>query len=179
MFGDIFQVLMVTACGLVGSALILRIYLQWLGIDQRNPLSQFCLALTDWLVRGLSAFLPSRGRLDGASLLALLLVAFAYELGMLWLGRLTGVRPGLLLLAAMFTILRWALQLGFWLLLIGALISLVNPQAPLAPVVNVLTRPMLMPLRRLGLKTRGLDMSALLALLLITIALMVLDRVPL
>ena len=45
---------------LLGSLLVLRAYMGWLGMPGRNPLAQFTLALTQWIVGPISRLLPRR-----------------------------------------------------------------------------------------------------------------------
>jgi len=60
------------------------------------------------------------------------------------------------------------------LLIIEAVFSWVNPQAPLAPVVRALNEPLLRPLRRIIPLVGNIDLSPLAALLLLQIVLQVL-----
>ena len=61
-------------------AFLLRVLLQLVRADFRNPLAQAVLALTNWLVMPLRRLLPPVGRFDTASLVALLAVQFAATL---------------------------------------------------------------------------------------------------
>jgi YggT family protein len=72
-------------------------------------------------------------------------------------------------------LLRWALYLLMFVLVVNALFSWVNPHAPLAPTFDVLTRPMLAPLRRWIRPVGGVDLSPMVLMLLILIGLSVLD----
>jgi len=58
-------------------AFLLRVLLQVVRADFRNPLAQAVVALTNWLVLPLRRVLPPVGRVDTASLVALLVVQFA------------------------------------------------------------------------------------------------------
>src|SRR6188508_3376034 len=61
-------------------AFLLRVLLQLVRADFRNPLAQAVIALTNWLVLPLRKVLPPVGRFDTASLVALLAVQFAATL---------------------------------------------------------------------------------------------------
>jgi YggT family protein len=175
---DILQMLLATATGLLGTALILRLYLRWLGVAPNNPLSQFCLVLTNWLAHPFGAARPRAGRLDSAVVVALVAVAVTNVLGLWWLNHLRLARPSVVAVAVAVTMLRWTLQLGFWLVVLNLLMSMINPYAPLAPLVERLTRPLLAPLRRLGLRAGGFDLAPMLAMALIGVAMLVTDRLP-
>lgn len=67
-----------------------------------------------------------------------------------------------------------AILFGFMaLLIIEAIFSWVNPNAPLAPFVRALNEPLLRPLRRVIPLVGGIDLSLLAALLLLQVAQMV------
>jgi YggT family protein len=84
--------------------------------------------------------------------------------------------PGLLG-AALVTVARWALNLIVWLTLIQAVLSWINPMAPIMPVLRTLTAPLLEPIKRIMPNLGGLDLSALVLLVLAQVAMMVLNRV--
>ena len=84
--------------------------------------------------------------------------------------------PGLLG-AALVTVARWALNLIVWLTLIQAVLSWINPLAPIMPVLRTLTAPLLEPIKRIMPNLGGLDLSALVLLVLAQIAMMVLNRI--
>ncbi|MCA3214737.1 MAG: YggT family protein [Burkholderiales bacterium] len=67
---DIARLLIETTAALLGVTLLLRAYMNYVGMPGRNPFAQFVLALTDWLVRPLRRVIPSAGRIDSASLVA-------------------------------------------------------------------------------------------------------------
>ena len=58
-------------------AFLLRVLLQIVRADFRNPLAQAVVALTNWLVLPLRRVLPPIGRADTASIVALIAVQFA------------------------------------------------------------------------------------------------------
>jgi YggT family protein len=62
------------------------------------------------------------------------------------------------------------------LLVIEAIFSWVNPHAPLAPLVGALNDPLLRPLRRVVPPLGGLDLSMLVALILLQIAKYLVDQ---
>jgi YggT family protein len=63
------------------------------------------------------------------------------------------------------------------LLIIEAIFSWVNPQAPLAPFVRALNEPLLRPLRRVVPLVGGLDLSLLVALIVLQVAQMVVGMI--
>jgi YggT family protein len=161
-----------TAATFLGALLLLRAYMNWLGMPGRNPLAQFVLALTDWLVRPLRRIIPAAGRFDTASLVAALLVAIlALALESLIAAGLVHWNRTLLL--APITLLQWALNLVFWLTIIYVLLSWLNPHAPMAPAISMLVRPFLAPFQRIIPPVGGFDLSPLILLVVVQILLLV------
>jgi len=66
--------------------------------------------------------------------------------------------------------LNWILWSLMLLLIVEVVFSWINPHAPAAPFVRALNEPLLRPLRRVIPPLGGLDMSVLVALILLQIA---------
>ena len=114
-------------------------------------------------------FARNRGALVGACLIALLAAC-------VWAapsGFSVGIGP--ILLRAVVWVLKWAVYLVAGLVLVQAILSWVNPQAPIAPTLDRLTQPLLMPIRRLVPSVGGVDLSPLVLLILAQVALALLD----
>jgi YggT family protein len=171
----IIHLLLNTAAALFGGALLLRVYLSWVRIASHNPLVQFSWALTEWLVKPFRTLLPARTRLDWPCVAAALTVALVFVV----LLRVIGIGPALdwslLVPQVLGLVVRWALYMLQVLVFIYALLSLVNPHAPLAPTFDLLTRPLLAPFRRALPLLGGFDLSPIAFLVLIQALLMVLE----
>jgi YggT family protein len=169
------HLLIETLAALFGVALMLRAYVNWLGLPGRNPLVQFVLALTNWLVGPLRRVTPAVGRIDSASLIAAALVAFLalvlnYALlapAALW------PWPSMPLLV-LSKLLRWALYLVMWVTILHAVLSWLNPFAPAAPALAVLARPFMAPFQKIIPPIGGVDLSPLLVVLLVNLLLILL-----
>ena len=165
---------------LIGAAL-LRAWMNRLRINMSAQPGAFVMAVTDWLVKPLRRALPkavAQSRVDWASLLAALLLALLYAL--LWaalVGALLNLSAAMLpalLLTGLKMLLRVALQLAFAVVLVYALISWLQPGSPMYGLLGRLAEPLLAPLRRFIPAIGGIDLSALVLLLLLQIGLMVL-----
>ena len=130
--------------------LLLRFHLQWLRAPMRNPLGEFIMAITDFLVLRARRFIPAMRGLDVATLL----LAFGVE--MIYLTLMLSVQgvsfdnfplPGLLAWTAV-KLLKISLYLLMAALFVQAILSWFNPQTPVAGLLTAVTRPFLMPLRR-------------------------------
>lgn len=177
MFVQILLFILDTVCGFLTLALLVRFAMQWARTPFRNPLGQFIVAVTDWMVRPLRRKVPGLFGLDLASLLLAWLWQVAYQGIALGLsGLLSAVSPAPILVVAMLAALDVA-KIGLYLMigavLISAVFSWVNPHAPLAGVFDTLTRPLLRPFRRVIPPIGGVDLSPLALLLVLQIALFI------
>ncbi len=162
--------------GLLVGACVLRAWMQVRRIGGANPVGTFVMSLTDWIVRPLRRIVPGYKGIDWASLVAAFFitsVAAAIELGL----RFGGLPPpDLLLCLTLVWLVKWILYLAQLMILIGAVLSWVNPFSPILPVFDALTGPFLAPLRRILPRSGRVDFSPLIALLLIQIALIVVNQ---
>jgi YggT family protein len=144
--------------------LLLRFHLQWLRAPLRNPVGEFIMVLTDFMVLRTRRFVPSVRGLDSASLLLALLIEMLYLTGFLWAQgfSLHGFPlPGLLALAAV-KLLKISLYLLMASVFAQAILSWVNPHSPVAPLLTSATRRFLQPLRRIVPILGSVDLSPLL-----------------
>jgi YggT family protein len=177
MLAQIILFILDTVCGFLTLALLVRFALQWARASFRNPLGQFIVAVTDWMVRPVRRVVPGLFGLDLASLLLAWLWQVIYQGIALGLsGVLFAVTPApalVVLLLAALEVAKIGLYLVMGAVLVAAVFSWVNPYAPLAEVFNSLTRPLLRPFRRLIPPVGGVDLSPLALLLVLQIALFV------
>ncbi|MDO8812626.1 MAG: YggT family protein [Gallionella sp.] len=144
--------------------LLLRFHLQWLRAPLRNPIGEFIMVFTDFMVLRTRRFVPSVRGLDSASLLLALLVEMLYLTGFLWVQGfpLHGFPlPGLLALAAV-KLLKISLYLLMAAVFAQAILSWVNPHSPIAPLLTAATRRFLQPLSRIVPVLGSVDLSPLL-----------------
>lgn len=184
----ILSFLLETLFFLLIAAALLRAWMNWVRVNMTSQPGSFVMAVTDWLVKPLRRVLPRsamQSRVDWASVLAAALLAVAYALlwGLLF-GLLLGGAPwtaGIgplalltLLSFALKMLIRVALQTLFILVLGFAILSWVQPGSPAYALLGRLTEPLLAPLRRVIPQVGGVDLSALVLIVLIQIALMIL-----
>ena len=184
MLTRILAFLLETAFFMLIAAALLRAWLNWLRVSMTGQPGSFVMALTDWLVKPLRRSLPkalTRSRVDWASVIAAALIALAYAL--LWwllLGAQAsdaGFDPAVvieLLWIAVKMLLRVTLQILFILVLGYAILSWVQPGSMVYGLLARLTEPLLAPLRRVIPTIGGVDLSALVLMLVLQIGMMVL-----
>jgi len=161
----ILQLIVDTVAGVLGGVLLLRFWMQVIRVRPPASIGQFTFTLTDWLVRPLRRIVPGMGGYDWASLIGAFLVVLAASAVMLladWSGQHV-------LVYAIYRILNWIIYGFMGLLIIEVVFSWINPHAPLAPFVRALTDPLLRPLRRVIPPLGGLDITVLVALILLQI----------
>ena len=166
-----------TVCGFLTLALLVRFAMQWARVPFRNPLGQFIVAVTDWMVRPVRRLIPGLFGLDMASLFLAWLWQVAYQgIALGFTGVLLAVSPAPTFVVAALALLevaRISLYLVIGAVIVSAVFSWVNPYAPLAEVFNTLTRPLLRPFRRYIPPVGGVDLSPLALLLVLQVALFV------
>jgi YggT family protein len=157
------------------AACLLRAWLIAAGMTMVVQPGRFVVAVTDWLVQPLRRVLPrglALGRWDAACLIAAVVLSLAY--GGLWtaaaLANMGGSVSGAVMLAAvpvaaLKMLLRVVLQGLFYMLLMYAVLSWVQPQSPAFGVLSRLLEPVLSPFQRAIPRIGGLDLSALVLML--------------
>lgn len=168
----ILQLIVDTVASVLGGVLLLRFWMQVIRVRPPASIGQFTFTLSDWLVRPLRRLVPGMRGYDWASLIgAFLVVLLASSLILL-----AGASFQAVLLLALFRFCTWILYGFMGLLIIEVIFSWVNPSAPLAPFVRALTDPLLRPLRRVIPPLGGLDMTVLVAFILLQILLYLLRQ---
>ena len=150
--------------------LLARFMFQWLRVPFRNPAGDFLLATTSWLVLPARRIVPSAAGLDLATaLLAWLL----QSLGLWAQAEIAGAQPGVLALAAVAAVdlLRDALYIMVFAVIVQAVLSWVNPYTPIGPAFDALTRPFLRPLRRHVPPIGNVDLTPLILLVILEVLL--------
>ncbi len=161
---------------LVGSACLLRAWGNRVPGSLRSQLGMFVMAITDWIVKPLRKFMPSNKGIDWSSIAAAFLIALVLAsifLVMNTAGRIPNF--GLVFMLALLWLVKWALYTAIGLLILMAVLSWVNPNAPMAPTINQWTQPMLAPIRKVLPTVGGFDLSPLVVILLIQVVLMLVE----
>ena len=147
-------------------AFLLRVVMPLVRADFRTPLGEAVLRFTSPLVMPLRKVLKPAGRLDIASIAALLLVQFV---GTVVLRLVAGGEFdfGPVVVRALFDLGRTVLQFYTVAVLVHALLSWVAPgnDSPATHLLGRLCGPLLRPVRRVIPPIGGLDFSALFVLI--------------
>jgi YggT family protein len=177
MFGDIARFLLNTVFTLFGAALLLRAWMQVVRMPPYNPVSNAIMQATNWIVLPLRKILPG-GKIDWASIVAAVIASLVYVTLMVVLAGVDPVQMlPMLVLVALLTVVKWALNLIIWMTILMALLSWLNPQSPAMPLLYQITAPFLDPLRRILPRLGGIDLSPILLFVIVQVLLMVVTRV--
>ena len=147
--------------------ILLRFVLQLVRANFYNPLSQFIVKATQPLLKPLRRIIPSIFGLDMSSLvLAIIVQMILMALTLLLMFGTTG-DPLHLLLWSIISVTALFLKIFFFALIISVILSWVAPGShnPGAELVNQICEPALAPFRKIVPNLGGLDISPILAFL--------------
>lgn len=170
------------------AAALLRAWMNGLRINMRTQPGLFAMAVTDWLVKPIRRVMPAalaQSRVDWASVLAAFILAMVY--GLVWtavmtvmsgpIHQLSELAPLALLGVVVFALkmlIRVVLQGLFFMVLAFAVLSWLQPGSPTYHQLGRLVEPLITPLRRVLPSLGGVDLSALVLMLMLQIGLMLL-----
>lgn len=147
---------------------ILRFLLQTLHADYFNPLAQFSIKFTQWIVKPLQKLIPEVKGIDLA-ILFLLLILEMIKLFVLFCIEFHEV-PNIfgLLILSIGGLIRQFLTFYFYAILIRVVMGWLSQvhNNPVYFALFQLTEPVLRPLRRVAPPIAGIDLSPILALIL-------------
>jgi YggT family protein len=156
--------------------LLARFYMQAAQVSLKQPLGQFILALSNWIVLPVRRILRPVRAYDTASLVLAIFCAALMQVLLLAISPWSFVFSSpmtLLAIAAvsLLEVIKMSLYLLFAAVLVQALLSWITPHSPLQPTLQQLTTPFLRPLRRMIPPIGGIDIAPLILLLLIQLLL--------
>ena len=170
MFAQIATFLIDTIVSFLVFLLLARFHFQWLRVPFRNPVGEFVLATTSFMVLPVRRVIPGLAGLD----LATLLLAWLVQGLSLWIQtEIVGAEVGAMALAgiAAVDLLRYSLYILIFAVIVQAVLSWVNPYTPVGPAFDTITRPFLRPLRRFIQPLGGVDLTPLILLVIVQVLL--------
>ena len=152
---------------------LLRLLLQWVRADFRNPIARGLVNVSNPVVVPLRRLLPAIGRIDTALVLLVVALVMFKSAVVLMLGGASLPTPLQWLVLSARELARSLLWIYFFAIFLYALLSLIAPgtYSPAQALLVSLCEPVLRPLRRLIPPLGGLDLSPLWAGILIQAAL--------
>ena len=172
MLSSALNFLLSTVFNLMCFMFMLRFLMQYFRCSFANPVGQIVIALTDFAVKPTRKLIPAWRKLD----ITTLLLALASQLLLQWLLLLLRGFPFSLAGGTVWTVIlgsgllgvvRTVLDIFFYAILLQAILSWVNPYHPVNNALNPLTQPIIKPIRRIVPTANGIDLSPLVALILL------------
>ncbi|MDD5577699.1 MAG: YggT family protein [Methylobacter sp.] len=155
-------------------AVVLRFLLQWCGAEFYNPISQFLVKITHPPLRILRRYVPSMGKIDTSSLILVLTLQMFADFSILLLKGVT-ISIGALTILSLTQLITLLINVFIFAVFGRAILSWLNPGAFQAAtsILFSLTEPLLNTCRKFIPDLGGIDLSPLVALLLLQLAKMV------
>lgn len=178
MFAQIGIFLVDTIVSFLVFLLLARFHFQWLRVPFRNPMGEFLLATTNWIVMPARRVVPG---LAGLDLSTLVLAWLLQALGLWAQAAIAGAEPSLVAVAAIAAVdlVRYSVYILVFAVFVQVAISWINPDAPLGPFFDLVTRPFLRPLRRFVPPVGRVDLTPLVLLIILYVALIPLNHLRL
>jgi len=159
---------------LIGFVFILRAWFYAARIPPFNPFTQTIYRFTDWASLPMQRLLAPRGQFDWPNIIIVWIIAFIYLLALFSFQLFNPIGQ---VIAAALTGVEWWLNTMFWAIVIQAVLSWVNPAAPIAPLLNALTAPVLNPVRNLLPNVGAIDFSPLVVLIATQVLIVVINNI--
>jgi len=154
--------------------LLIRFHFQWLRVPFRNQVGQFVVATTNWAVMPARRVVPSLAGLD----LATLVLAWLIQALGLWAQvAVVGGEPSLAALAAVAAVdlVRYSVYILVFAVILHVAITWINPDAPAEPLLDMITRPFLRPLRRYVPPVANVDLTPMVLIIILYVLLVPLN----
>lgn len=156
--------------------LVMRFWLPFFRADFRNPVAQGILRITSPLIVPLRRFIPPIGRIDTSTVLIALVIE---SLLIVILLALRGWNANFLQIAvsAIFELAILSLNMFFFVVLVRVILSWVAPHTynPVSALLATVAEPILRPFRRILPPLGGLDLSPILAIVLLQAGVIILQ----
>lgn len=170
MWTDAAGFLIKTILGLMSLAFLLRFYMQATNCPFRNTFAQTIVKLTDFAVVPARRFLPSIWKLDSATLLLAFLSQLIISISLKWLDNFpfTVADPTIWLAfigIAVLATLQLSIDIFLYAVIAQAILSWVNPNTSIAPLLSALSSPILRLIHRWIPQSSGVDLSPIMVFL--------------
>lgn len=157
---------------------LIRMLLGFARADFHNPLSQFLVKITNPVLVPMRRYIPAIGKIDTSSVL----LAFGLTVlktALLALVGYGGLNLPQILIFSVGDIIKTIIYIYIFALIIQAVISWVGSAHgnPVVPLVNSLTNPIVRPIRKFVPIVGMMDLSPLVAILLLNVLLIIVNNI--
>jgi YggT family protein len=160
---DAIRYIVDTLLWLLTLAFVLRLLFQWVRANFRDPMADAIVRITNWLILPLRRLLPPIGKVDTATVVAVVAVASVRTFASLGLAGQGVGDVGLFLRITAVNLADLVLRIYLFALLLYWLTSFVSPggYAPGVRLLSQLCEPVLKPVRRIIPPIGQIDFSVL------------------
>ena len=160
---DAIRYIVDTLLWLLTLAFVLRLLFQWVRANFRDPMADAIVRVTNWLILPLRRLLPPIGKLDTATVVAVIAVASVRTLAAFGLAGQGVGDVSLFLRVTIVNLVDLVLRIYLFALLLYWLTSFVSPggYAPGVRLLSQLCEPVLRPVRRIIPPIGQIDFSVL------------------
>ena len=160
---DAIRYIVDTLLWLLTLAFVLRLLFQWVRANFRDPMADAIVRVTNWLILPLRRLLPPIGKLDTATVVAVIAVASVRTLAAFGLAGQGVGDVSLFLRITIVNLVDLVLRIYLFALLLYWLTSFVSPggYAPGVRLLSQLCEPVLRPVRRIIPPIGQIDFSVL------------------
>ena len=155
-------------------AVMLRFLLQWGRAEFYNPISQFLVKITHPVLKVLRRYIPPVGKIDTSSIVLALGLQMVADFSILQLKGFS-INIGALAILSMGNIISLLINIFVYAVIVRAILSWLNPGSfnAASSILHSLTEPMLDTCRKFIPDFGGIDLSPLVALMILQLAKMV------
>ena len=163
---DALLFLISTLFDLYSIILIVRVLLAYAGANYFDPITQFVVRSTDFLVKPLRRFIPNVYRIEISTVLIILAIeCLKYFL----LSVVTQTNLSLIgiIIVALADMLKLILNTLVYAIILQVILSWVQPNSPVNFILNKITAPIMRPIQRVCPAVGGFDISPIPAIILL------------
>ncbi len=149
--------------------LVIRVLLAYAGANYFDPITQFVIRCTDFIVKPLRRVIPNVRRIELSTLTLIVVIE------MLKITLISAISMPNLALSGMFIIafaetLKVFVQTMLYAIIMQAILSWVQPNSPVNLLLYKITSPIMRPIQRVCPVVGGMDISPLPAILLLQLS---------
>lgn len=144
--------------------LVLRLLLAFVGAHYFDPITQFIIRCTDFIVKPLRRHIPNYRRVEISTLVIILSLELIKYILIGFLNFNSISMSGLIILS-LADVLKLTIQTFFYAIILQAILSWVQPHSPVNMLLYKINSPIMRPIQRLIPPVGGIDISPIPAMI--------------
>jgi YggT family protein len=144
--------------------LMIRVLLVWAGANYFDPITQFVVKLTDFIIKPLRRFMPNVNRIETITILLILTIEL---IKFFFISMIMSIIPHIigLFILSIADMLRILMDTLFYAILLQVILSWLQPYSPVNRILYQLTFPIMRPIQKFIPPIAGIDISPLFAII--------------